>query len=63
MELPVPEITMTTEERLLSAIFMKPKAVLMVKCKGCGKWLKDEKAVYLNNLAYHPECAAKLYEE
>ncbi len=62
MKLPVPKVTMTPEERLLSSLFA-PKTVLMVKCRGCGEWLKDKEAIYLNNLAYHPECAAKLYEE
>ena len=62
MEMPITaKGAMTAEEKLLAAIFSRPKAILTVKCRGCGKWLEDDKAIYLNNLAYHSECAAKIY--
>ena len=60
-EQPIPIDIMSAEDKLLSAIFGS-KTILMVKCKGCGKWLKDDEATYLNYLAYHSQCAAKLYE-
>ena len=63
-EQPVKQAVLSAEEKLLSAIFgPKAMSVLMVKCNGCGRWLKDNEAIYLNYLAYHSMCAAKLYEE
>jgi len=61
-EIPIPADTMSAEDKLLNAIF-GGKTTLMVKCNGCGRWLKDDEVIYLNYLAYHSKCAAKLYEE
>ena len=59
-ERPVKVAKKSPEDRLLDAIFGKKRTVLMVKCRGCGEWLEDENATYLNNMAYHSACAARV---
>ena len=57
----IPIDIMSAEDKLLAAIF-GGKTILMVKCTGCGRWLRDDEAIYLNYLAYHSKCSARLYE-
>ena len=50
---------LSAEDKLLAAIF-GGKTTLMVKCNGCGKWLRDEEALYINCMAYHYSCSDKI---